>query len=147
MTSYLIVAHQTAQSPELTSRVMEIVRDDPSAEFTLLVPATSVQHLLTWWEGERFATAQQKAEWAGRALEAVGARVIGAVVGDASPIQAIGDELARRAGYYGAIIICTFPSGLSRWLRLDLVSQAQRSYDLPVIHIEAQPERVPAQTR
>jgi hypothetical protein len=123
---------------------MEIVRDDPAAEFTLLVPATPVQHLLTWWEGERYATARENAERASRALEAAGVRIVGAVVGDASPIQAISDELARRAGYYGAIIICTFPAALSRWLRLDLVSQARRSYNLPVIHVEGQPEHVSA---
>ena len=53
MARYLIVAHQTASSPELLERVKALHAGDPAAEFTLLVPATPTGHLLhNWEEGE-----------------------------------------------------------------------------------------------
>ena len=52
MSNYLVVAHQTATSPELLRRASEIADRDSGALFTLLVPATPVVHLLTWEEGE-----------------------------------------------------------------------------------------------
>ena len=45
MGRYLLVAHQTADSPELRGRVLELVRQDPAAEFVLLVPATPISVL------------------------------------------------------------------------------------------------------
>ena len=51
MSNYLVVAHQTATSPELLRRASVADRDS-GALFTLLVPATPVVHLLTWEEGE-----------------------------------------------------------------------------------------------
>ena len=144
MTRYLVVAHQTAESPELVAKIQGLAAPDPAAEFTILVPATPVQHLLTWWEGEKLALASEQAERASDALQAAGARVAASRVGDASPIHAITDELRRRPNHYDAIIICTFPQGLSRWLQLDLLSQAQRSTNLPIIHVEAQPARITA---
>jgi len=42
MGPHLLVAHQTASSPELHSRVLRLLGDDPAAEFVLLVPATPI---------------------------------------------------------------------------------------------------------
>jgi nucleotide-binding universal stress UspA family protein len=53
----LVVAHQTASSPELVERVTALAGADPSAEFVLLVPATATQHLLGWMEGEAMEVA------------------------------------------------------------------------------------------
>jgi hypothetical protein len=147
MAHYLVVAHQTAESPELVEHVSKLAARDPGVRFTLLVPATSVQHLLTWWEGERDAIAQESALRATDAFEAAGASVSDAIVGDSSPIHALQDELRRHPRRYQAIIICTLPPGLSRWLQLDFLSQAQRTCDLPVIHVEAQPVRALARRR
>ena len=61
MAQYLIVAHQTATSPELLDRVSELVGEDLMASFTILVPAIPVVHLLTWEEGETNEIASQKA--------------------------------------------------------------------------------------
>ena len=52
MTRYLVVAHQTATSLELLEKVTEIANGDPHSTFTILVPATPVQHLLVWEDGE-----------------------------------------------------------------------------------------------
>lgn len=139
MTRYLVVTHQTAESPELVAKIRELATADAGAEFTVLAPATPIQHLLTWWEGEKHALALAQAQGAAKAFEVAGARVAESLAGDASPMLAIDDELRRRPNYYEAIVICTFPPGLSRWLQLDLLSQAQRTSDLPIIHVEAQP--------
>src|SRR3972149_860236 len=90
MARYLIVADQTATSPELLAAGREIAQDDPGG--------------------------------AGRArpgLEEAGAGVIQAKVGDASPLLAIADEM-RAQPEYDAVVISTFPLGLSRGLRLGL---------------------------
>ena len=136
MGRYLIVAHQTAASPELIERARQIGREDPSAEFVLLVPATQPQHLLTWAEGEARTIAAREADAACSALEAAGLSVSRTEVGDASPLMAIDDEIRDHAGAYDAIVVCTFPSGISRWLKLDIPHQVQR-YGLPVIHVVA----------
>ena len=52
MSRYLIVAHQTAESPELLQAVRAIVTRDTQARFVLLVPAIRIEHLGVWFEGE-----------------------------------------------------------------------------------------------
>lgn len=136
MGRYLIVAHQTAGSPELRERVRQFVRDDPEAEFTVLVPATPVQHLFTWEEGETLALARRNASEAAELLQGAGANVTRVTIGGRVPMPAIEDELRLEGGYSG-IVICTFPPGASRWLRLDLVNQARKKTGLPVTHVTA----------
>src|SRR5438445_1448635 len=89
MSKYLVVAHQTATSPVLLDKLREIAAEDETATFTLLVPATPVQHLLTKREGEAIALAQHAASEARALAERNGIRVNDALVGDASPIEAI----------------------------------------------------------
>jgi hypothetical protein len=65
--------------------------------------------------------------------EAAGHEVTGSI-GDAEPLSAIQD--AVNLGDFDEIIISTLPLGISRWLKLDLVSKA-RGLGLPVTHVEA----------
>jgi predicted RNase H-like HicB family nuclease len=142
MSRYLIVAHQTAFSTELQEQVRAIMQADPDAEFGVLVPETE-EHIT--WEGETVNVAQQRAE-ATQALlyEQTGARVGHATSGISDPLEAIEQELLAH-GNYDTLVICTLPVGISRWLRLDLVHQAERRFHLPVIHVvgETQPSRSP----
>jgi len=140
MTRYLVVAHQTAESSELMEMVGQLLQSEPRAEFALLVPATPVEHLLTWDETESRSVAAEQARRAKALFEREGAYVIRAIVGDASPMHAIGDELRAHPEHYGAIVIATFPAHVSRWLQLDLPNQAKDTFGLPVIHVEAQPQ-------
>jgi hypothetical protein len=55
-------------------------------------------------------------------------------LGDAEPLSAIQD--AVNLGHYDEIIISTLPLGMSRWLKLDLVSKA-KGLGLPVTHVQA----------
>jgi hypothetical protein len=136
MSKYLIVAHQTVLSPELQRRVGALIAEDPAAEFAVLIP--EAPGVPPTWEGETVDVAGQRAD-AARALleETVQARVFRTAVGAPEPLQAIADEL-RVYPNYDALVICTLPPGISRWLKLDLVHRASRKFGLRVIHVVAE---------
>lgn len=87
-------------------------------------------------EGEIQRRAKEEAEAAKAALEAQGIAIEEAKPGDVSPILALEEELMAHPGEYQAIVLATLPPRLSRWLRLDVHSQAER-FGLPVIHVIA----------
>src|ERR671919_2773465 len=135
MPRYLVLANQTASSPELTSAVREIVEKEGDAEFVLLVPATPVEDLLDWQDGDNESIAKQTAQTAREHLERAGARVVRTEVGDASPLKAIEDELERHQEKYDGIVISTLPLQRSRWVALDQPRRIERRFKLPVIHV------------
>ena len=140
--SVLIVAHQTAATPGLIEAVRARAAQGP-ARFHLVVPRRP--HGM-----HRVVDPIEAGEEAARTVlqsalpvlsDAAGTRVSGEI-GDAEPLMAI--EVAVHTGHYDEIMISTLPLGLSRWLKLDLVSKA-RALGLPVTHIAAPThERVPA---
>jgi hypothetical protein len=136
MSRYLVVAHQTALSPDLQRKVRALIAEDSAAEFAVLVPETSGVPLT--WEGETVDVAGQRAEASKTLLEeTAGARVFRTAVGAPEPLQAITDELRMHPGY-DALVICTLPPGVSRWLKLDLLHRAERKFGLRVIHVVAE---------
>ena len=143
MAKYLVVAHQTAQSAELMESLLSIAAGDREAEFTILVPATPVAHLLEWEEGETLHIAERVAQDARAAFEGRGLRVADALVGDASPLQAIEDEYRDNPRKYRAIVLSTLPPNVSRWLHMDVQSQAERKFGSRVIHVIARPAARP----
>lgn len=126
MARYLLVAHQTAQSDELRAAAAGLARDDPAAEFVLIVPATPVVNLLVWERGETHDVAQRHADAARERLESDGLRIVDARPSDADPVAAIDDEL-HAGGRFAAIVVSTLPPGRSRWLRMDVISRVRRS--------------------
>jgi hypothetical protein len=82
--------------------------------------------------------AEEEAQAAKAALEAQGIPIAQAKAGDISPLLAIEEELLAHPGAYQAIVLATLPPGISRWLRLDVHTQAER-FGLPVIHVIAHP--------
>lgn len=131
----LLVANRTATTPRLREEVERKARDG-TARFHLVVPAQPHGlHRVVDPEvaGRDDASAQLDAAlpWLG---EAAGSAVTGEV-GDADPLAAIHDALAR--GQFDEIVISTLPRRVSRWLRLDLPSKAQ-GFGLPVLHVEAE---------
>jgi bacterioferritin len=135
MPRYLVLANQTASSPELTRAVQEIVKKDSDAEFVLLVPATPVEDLLDWQDGDNETIAKRTAQTAKEHLEGVGAKVVRTEVGDASPVKAIEDELQRHQEKYDVIVISTLPLQRSRWVSLDQPRRIERRFKLPVTHV------------
>lgn len=137
MTKYLVVAHQTAGSLELLQKLKELAGADQRAEFILLIPATPPNHLLAWTEGESESLALNAGESARKVLEEAGLNIGGVIVGDASPGLAVDDEFIQHP-HYDAIVVCTFPLRISRWLGLDLPRKLRRKYSIPVMHVVAE---------
>jgi bacterioferritin len=135
MTRYLILANQTAASPELTEVIKEIVANNAEAEFALLVPTTPVEDLLDWQEGDAETIATRTAQAAKDHLERVGAKVARTEVGDPSPIKAIENVLERQQTRYDEIIISTLPLQRSRWVALDQPRRIERRFNIPVRHV------------
>lgn len=137
MARYLVVAHQTAESPELRQAMTDLVASDSDADFVLLVPATPPASLLVWDEGEARDIAARRAASVRLTLEAAGFKVADARVGDPNPLDAIRDQL-REYRYYAAIVVSTLPRGVSTWLRMDLISRLRRvAPGYRVVHVES----------
>jgi hypothetical protein len=130
----LVVAHQTAATPGLLDAIRGRAARGP-ATFHLVVPQQAHGiHKVVDPQDAGVDEAQRVLEAALPKLsEAAGHEVTGSV-GDAEPLMAIHD--AVNLGEYDEIIISTLPLGISRWLKLDLVSKA-RGLGLPVTHVEA----------
>jgi len=136
----LVVAHQTAATPGLLDAVRERAARGP-ATFHLVVPQQARgMHKLVDPEDAGADEAQSVLDAALPKLsDAAGQEVTGSV-GDAEPLSAIQD--AVNLGNYDEIIVSTLPLGISRWLKLDLISKA-RGLGLPVTHVAA-PSKVAA---
>ncbi len=137
MGRYLLVAHQTAEREELLETALDLAAHDQRATFTVLVPATPIGNLMTWQEGEAKEVARARAKAAAALLQRHGLNVIGVRVGDADPVLAEGGEFldGRR---YDTIVISTLPVGISRWIKMDVVSRLHRAHPrVRVIHVVA----------
>jgi bacterioferritin len=135
MARYLVLANQTATSPELSTAVGRLVEQDPNTEFVLLVPATPVEDLLDWQPEDSETVARRTGEGARAHLEGIGAKVLRVEVADPSPLKAIEDELERQRDSYDGIIISTLPLQRSRWVALDQPRRIERRFHLPVTHV------------
>jgi bacterioferritin len=112
-----------------------MVQQETDAEFVLLVPATPVEDLLDWQDGDNETIAKRTAQAAKEQLERAGAKVVRTEVGDPSPVKAIEDELQRHEEKYDRIVISTLPLQRSRWVALDQPRRIERRFKLPVTHI------------
>jgi bacterioferritin len=137
MPRHLILANQTAASPELVGAVREILEKSPESEFILLVPATPVEDLLDWQDTDSESIARRTAQAAKEQLEQAGAKVVRVDVGDASPVTAIENELQSHPDKYDGIIISTLALQRSRWVALDQPRRIERRFKVPVKHVVA----------
>jgi hypothetical protein len=130
----LVVAHQTAATAGLLDAVRERAQRSP-ATFHLVVPKQPHgMHKVVDPQDAGSEDAQRVlAEALPKLSGAAGSEVSGSV-GDSEPLMAIHD--AVNLGEYDEIIISTLPLGVSRWLKLDLVSKT-RALGLPVTHVKA----------
>jgi hypothetical protein len=143
MALYLVVAHQTACSSELMEKLQGMAAEDEQAEFVLLVPATPVNHLLTWSEEESQDIARNTAWEAARKLRGAGLNLRDIVIGAPDPMVAIEDEYRSRGRTYAATVVSTLPLGVSRWLKRDLPNRL-RGKGFVVMHVIS---HEPAQVR
>ncbi len=129
----LVVAHQTAATAPLLDAVRERAGRG-AAKFHLVVPRRP--HGIDKLANPHGAGRDEARDVLGDALpklsEAAGSNVTGSI-GDHEPLMAIEDAI-NQTGPYDEIIISTLPMGVSRWLKLDLVSKV-RAEGLPVTHV------------
>jgi hypothetical protein len=146
---YLLVANQTLAGDQLLDEVRRRVAAGPSS-FHVIVPNTrSVDvaplpggpvppgsaHVAVEEEDRRSTQiAESRLHQALHQLRAEGVQARGEL-GDPDPLTAIGDAL--RDEQFDEIIISTLPSGISRWLGMDLPKRAQRKFNLPVTTVTA----------
>lgn len=138
MARYLVVANQTLGGEHLVEELRRCLDRGP-ASFHVIVPATHPKHQWTWTEGEAAAIAQERLDRALKRFRGLGAEEVTGEVGPERPIEAIGDAL--RSGDFDGVVLSTLPAGASRWLNQDLPSRVERSFDLPVSHVIAEPEQ------
>jgi hypothetical protein len=138
--SVLVVAHQTAATAPLLDAVKDRAERGP-ARFHLVVPRRP-HGLARVADPEEYGEEEARRVLADALpkLSAVAGHEVTGAVGDAEPLMAIQD--AVNLGDYDEIIISTLPLGVSKWLKLDLVSKA-RGLGLPVTHVLA-PSQVEA---
>lgn len=140
---YLVVAHQTADSPTLLERVQELARADPEAEFVALAPVRA----LSWSQlaGGETRRPLQIAIWrAQRTKERLRSAGINAVAARPGlrdpwldPLEVIEHEI-RLHGPYRGVVISTLPHPFSRWLRRDVPHRLARRWpDVQVLNVVA----------
>lgn len=129
-TRALVIANRTADSDQLLEALEGRARTGPMA-FTLLVPCGPSGR----------DEARGRLDGAVRRMRAAGLEVEGSLARDSDPVVAVHE--AWEPGSYDEIIVCTLPTGVSRWLQVDLPHRVAKLTDAPVTHVVAQ-EAVPA---
>lgn len=145
MARYLVVANQTLGGEHLLDEVRRRIAAGPSS-FYVVVPNTHPRDI-TWLVRPAAATvsspeidhratltSQARLHEALDELRAEGVEADGEL-GDPDPLTAIDEVLA--AQQFDEIIISMLPSGVSRWLGMDLPRQAERRFKLPVTTVTA----------
>ena len=140
MRSYLIVANQTLASPIVASVIADRVAAGP-ARFYVVVPATPLQHGLTWNEEEAHAAARERLDAAIARLHELGVDATGEV-GEKDPIAAVRDALREHPA--DEVILSTLAPGISRWLGQDVPARLKAAVPVPVTVLT--PAAEPAET-
>ena len=141
MSRYLVIAHQTAESYELSEALQRRAKEDAAAEFTLLVPITYAGFLIAPEDADDtrvVARARRVGNAAAWSLNEAGVNISRVIVGDELPMVALEEELEDNSDYK-EIIFSTLPEKISRWLREDQIRQAETQFKLPVSHIICTP--------
>jgi hypothetical protein len=143
MGSYLVVAHRTLVGEHLLDHVRQLADQESEQEagttrFHLVVP---VRHPdgHAWTDGEIEGVARHRLEEGLAAFREAGIEATGEI-GDENPVYAASTALRNVDFECDAIVVSTLPSGVSHWLRIDVVSRMKREFDLPITHLVAPKE-------
>src|SRR3954467_91790 len=129
-TSALVIANRTVDSDHLLKALEERARSGP-VNFTLLVPCGP-----TGRDGAR-----GRLEAACERLRAAGLEGGGSLARDSEPLAAAHE--AWDPAKYDEIVVCTLPTGASKWLQVDLPHRPPQLTAQPLTHAAAH-ERSPA---
>lgn len=142
MTRILIVANQTLGCPELEEALEPYLEVD-AAEFVVVAPIVRIEGEQQWDYPtiDRYipsptqlahALAAARLEHELDRLRSLGASAQGEVVDD-DPVNRVRELVGQSA--FDAVIVCTLPTRLSRWLRRDLPGRLTRATTVPVLHV------------
>jgi hypothetical protein len=135
MRHYLVVAHQTLDSPQLLEAIRDRMSQGPSA-FHVVVPERHDQGL-TWNEGAVRLQAARALEEARLRFVNMGIPVTGEV-GHSNPVQSVNNVLLREGpDHFTEIIVSTLPTRVSRWLGMDVPARIQKGTKVPVTAVTA----------
>lgn len=118
----LVVANQTIVGEPLLAAIRERAEQSP-ADFTLVAPADE-------------PGVERRLEAALRRLRAAGIEATGHI-GDGDPYAAVTNVVHDER--VDEIVISTFPSSTSGWMRRDLVGRVKDATGLPVTHVVVEP--------
>ena len=119
----LVVANVTATSDELLTALKEREKQG-ACRFTLLMPRSG-------------AGAAERLEEALEAMRAAGLGKVDGRVGDPDPVVAAMETWDPMA--FDEIVVSTLPTGVSRWLGLDLPRRLEKLTAVPVRHVVSHP--------
>jgi hypothetical protein len=123
-TRALVVANRTADSDQLLEALESRARSGPIA-FTLVLPCGPTGR----------DEARARLEGAVARMRSRGLEVEGSLGGDSDPIVAAHEAWDPNA--MDEIVVCTLPTGVSKWLQLDLPHRIAKLTDAPVTHVVA----------
>lgn len=166
MGQYLVVANQTLGGAKLDRIIRDRIERGDS-KFFIVVPMTAPKHEADAWsrgfsvyEGmsrSQMEQARMAVEEDARRLEALFAEArrraehrmeqmidkiqsaggeADGTVGDADPAVAVKDVLQNQS--FDEVILSTLPSGISRWIKMDLPNRVARMTEARVITVEAE---------
>ena len=121
----LVVANVTATSDELLTALKEREKQG-ACRFTLLMPRSATG-------------AAERLEKALEAMRAVGLGKVDGRVGDPDPVVAAMEAWDPMT--FDEIVVSTLPTGVSRWLGLDLPRRLEKLTGVTVRHVVAEPQR------
>jgi hypothetical protein len=119
MSTVLIVGNQTLPSPALAEAITKRIESGVTS-FYVVVPATPIQHGLTWDEEESEREAAGRLDTFLFRLSTLGVQASGEI-GDRDPVAAVRDAIRGRD--IDEIVLSTLPPGISRWLGQDVPSR------------------------
>ena len=136
MRTVLVIANETLGGRSLIEAIRKRVAEGP-VRFVLVVPQNRPRAGLVVYDDSVFDAAQTRVDLALEAARAEGIHAIGEV-GDEDPYSATIDAVHTYRP--DEIIISTYPSTRSGWLRRDLIERVRDATGLPVEHVVADPD-------
>jgi hypothetical protein len=121
----LVLANLTAASDDLVTALRERA-ERGGCRFTLVMPRSG-------------GDAQRRLDEALEAWRAGGLGKVSGKVGDPDPMVAALDVWDPMK--FDEIVVSTLPTGMSRWLGLDLPRRLEKLTGVPVRHVVSEPER------
>ncbi len=128
----IVIANRTCPCPGLADEVAGVLADRPG-EVLVVAPAlnTRLRHLMND-DARAITQARARLHLAVALLNDAGITGRGEV-GDADPLNAIADAHATFGAH--AVLISTWPAGMSHWLERDLLVRAREQVRIPVHHV------------